>query len=67
VFLFVVFLLFCGLVDFRASYRGTLVLLLGVVVLPFCFGVLALCVHFIIGNVSLYFVAFFFSLFIWYR
>jgi hypothetical protein len=33
-----------------------------------CFGVLALCVYFVIGNVSLCFVAFFcFSVFIWYR
>jgi hypothetical protein len=39
--LFVVFLLLCGLVDFGALYWGTLVLLYGVVVLLFCFGVWA--------------------------
>ena len=36
--------------------------------LPFCFGVLAWCVHFVIGNVSLCFVVFFgFSVFFGYR
>ena len=61
-------LLLCGLVSFGALYRGTLVLLCGVVVLPFCFGVLAWCVHFVIGNVSLCFVAFFgLSVFVGYR
>jgi hypothetical protein len=53
------FLLLCGLVVFEASYWGTLVLLWGIVVLPFGLGILALCVHFVIGNVSLCFVAFF--------
>jgi hypothetical protein len=59
------FVLLCGLVDFEALYWGTLVLLLGVVVFPFCLGVLALCVHFVIGNVLLCFIVFFgFSVFL---
>jgi hypothetical protein len=39
----VVCLLLCGLFVFGASYWGTLVILGGIVGLPFCFGVLALC------------------------
>jgi hypothetical protein len=55
----------CCFRGFVSGHTGACVRRSGVAV---CFGVLAFCVHFVIGNMSLCFIAFFcFFVFIWYR